>query len=58
MVFEEEAAKGVGRELKRSSAECAGAELDATGLSLLSGAHPPPLDTAALGVGASNGRWL
>lgn len=50
MDFEEEAAKGAGRELKRSRGGCARA-----GLSLLSELHPPPLDTAGLGAGASNG---
>lgn len=50
----EEAEEGAGRELKRSSAECARAGLDTAGLLLLSGTHPPPLDTAGLGAGASN----
>lgn len=54
MVLVEEAEEGAGRELKRSSAECARAGLDTAGLLLLSGAHPPPLDTAGLGAGASN----
>lgn len=54
VLFVEEAEEGAGRELKRSRAECARAALDTTGLSLLSGTHPPPLDTAGLGAGASN----
>lgn len=54
VLFVEEAGEGAARELKRSRAECARAALDTTGLSLLSGTHPPPLDTAGLGAGASN----
>lgn len=50
----EEAEEAAGAELKRSSAECAPAGLDTAGLSLLSGPHPAPLDTAGLGAGASN----
>lgn len=48
----------VGSELKRSRAVCARAGLDTAGLSLLSGTHPPPLDTAGLGAGASNGSMV
>lgn len=54
VVFVEEAEEGAGRELKRSKAECARAGLDTAGLLLLSGTHPPPLDTAGLGAGASS----
>lgn len=50
----EETEEEAGRELNRSSAECARGGLDTAGLSLLSGTHPPPLDTAGHGAGASN----
>ena len=56
VVFVEEAEEGAGKELKRSKAECARAGLDTTGLLLLSGTHPPPLDAAGLGAGTSS-RW-
>ncbi|TNN88091.1 hypothetical protein EYF80_001672 [Liparis tanakae] len=54
----EEAEEDAGKELKKSSAECTRAGLDTAELSLLSGTHPPPLDTAALGAGASNSGSL
>lgn len=54
VVLDEEAEVGAGKELKRSSAECARGGLDTAGLSLLSGTHPAPLATAGLGAGASN----
>ena len=58
MVLLEEAAEGAGRVLNRSRAECARAGLDPAGPSLLSGTHPAPLDTAGLGVGASNTGYM
>lgn len=58
VVLMEEAEEAPGRVLKRSSAECARAGLDTAGLSLLSGTHPPPLDTDTLGAGASNGGQM
>lgn len=54
VVLVKEAEEAAGRELKRSSAECARAGLDTAGLLLLSGTHPPPLDTTGLATGASN----
>lgn len=56
VVLVEETEEAVGSELKRSRAECARGGWDTAGLSLLSGTHPLPLDTAGLGAGASNRR--
>lgn len=50
MFFVEEEEDGAGRELKRSTAECASGGLDTAGLLLRSGTHPPPLHTAGLGA--------
>lgn len=62
VVLEQETEEGVGRELKRSRAECARGGLETAGLSLLSGMYIPPLDNAGLGAGASNrtegGPWV
>lgn len=58
VVLVEEAEQGAGRELKRSRADCARAGLDTAVLSLLSGTHPAPLDTAGLGAGASNKGYM
>lgn len=54
VVLVEETEEGVGKELKRSRAECARGGLETAGLLLLSGTYLSPLDTAGLGAGASN----